>query len=167
MIKRLVTPLFVRLSALLAAIVFAGLCATTPSHAQDDAAKQFLLGIYKQYLGKNAPGVDYTSGKLATRYFDDSLTELVVRDQKESEGEIGRIGFDPFINGQDFEVRSVNVTITSEDADRAKGVVSFTNFGRRQKVTYDLVRTARGWRISDIHWEGTKDTFRSLLSAPL
>lgn len=166
MIHRVTTSLLVRVSTLLAALLI-GLWATAPSYAQDDAAKQFLNGIYKQYLGKNAPGADYTSEKLASRYFDDTLTKLIVRDQKESEGEIGRIGFDPFINGQDFEIRSVNVTVTAEDADRARGVVGFTNFGRRQKVTYDLIRTAKGWRISDIHWEGTKDTFRSLLSQPL
>lgn len=167
MIHRFTTPFLLRLSTLLAAIVFIGLSATAPSYAQDDAAKQFLQGIYKQYLGKNAPGADYSSEELARRYFDDTLTELIVRDQKESEGEIGRIGFDPFLNGQDFEIKSVNVTITPTDTDRAKGVVNFVNFGRRQKVTYDLIKTVQGWRISDIHWEGTKDTFRSLLSQPL
>lgn len=166
MINRLAISLL-RLSTLLGVLIVMGLSAPAPSHAQDDGPKQFLQGIYRQYLGKNASGVDYSSEKLAGRYFDDTLTELIVRDQKESEGELGRIGFDPFINAQDYQIRSVDVTITQEDADRAKGVVSFTNFGRRQKVTYDLTRTAKGWRISDIRWTGTKDTFRSLLSEPL
>ena len=166
MIRSLATS-FLRLTILLGAFVFIGLSSTAPSSAQDDAAKQFLQGIYRQYLGKNASGVDYSSQELASRYFDATLTELIVRDQKESEGELGRIGFDPFINAQDYQIRSVDVTITPQDADRAKGVVSFTNFGRRQKVAYDLIRTAKGWRISDIQWTGTKDTFRSLLSEPL
>jgi len=165
MIPRL--ALLLRLPALLAALVLLGVSAATPAYAQDDAAKQFLQGIYKQYLGKNASGADYSNQELASRYCDDTLTELIVRDQKESEGEIGRIGFDPFINGQDYQIKSVDVAITPSDPDHAKGVVGFLNFGRRQKVTYDLVRTAKGWRISDIHWAGTKDTFRSLLSQPL
>ncbi len=166
MIQNLAASFLLRLAALFAAIVFIGLSATAPSIAQDDAARQFLIGIYKLYMGKNASGADYTSEELASRYFDETLTELIVRDQKESEGELGRIGFDPFINAQDFSIKSVNVTVTPVEPDRAKGVVNFVNSGRRQTITYDLVKTAKGWRISDIHWTGTTDTFRSLLSAP-
>lgn len=167
MIQNLAASFLLRPAALLAAIVFIGLSAAAPSIAQDDAARQFLTGIYKLYMGKNASGAGYTSEELASRYFDETLTELIVRDQKESEGEQGRIGFDPFINAQDFSIKSVNVTITPVEPDRAKGVVSFVNSGRRQTITYDLVKTAKGWRISDIHWAGTTDTFRSLLFAPL
>jgi len=166
MCKRRISSFLVCCLALLAAALPAGIALTGPAVAQTQPPKQFLLGIYKQYTGKDARGLDRVGRDKASRYFDDALTDLIVRDQDESEGEFGRLGFDPFVNGQDFEIRDVGITVSPEEGDRVRATASFVNFGRRQRVFYDLVRTEKGWRISNISWPGTKETLLSIMSGP-
>lgn len=168
MITRHLLSRAVRCLALIASILVAGAWLTSSSHAQSQPPKEFLQGIYKQYMGKGAEGIDMIGHDKASLYFDDTLTDLIVKDQDESEGELGRLDFDPIVNGQDYEIRNVSITVAMSPGDEshAKATASFLNFGRRQKVFYDLVKTAKGWRISNISWIGTKDTLLSIMSGP-
>lgn len=167
MITRRIFALPLRCFALLATILIAGALLTTPSLAQSETPKQLLQGIYKQYTGKGAEGVDLIGRDKASLYFDETLTDLLVKDQDESEGELGRFSFDPFVNGQDFSIRNVEITVTPVDENHAKATASFRNFNVRSKVNYDLVKTAKGWRISNISWPNLKETFLSIMSEPL
>lgn len=172
MIRRLTAPVFFRLLAVLTVTVLSCLTLAAPASAQDGTPKDFLQNLYKPFLIKGDQeknGVDYLNDEKVGLYFDETLTKSILADAKEAEaaGEIGRLDFDPFINAQDYEIKSVNITIVSEDKEKAKGVATFRNAGRLTKVTYDLVKTAKGWRIANISWNGTQETLLSILSSPL
>ena len=138
-------------------------------HAADTAPRQFLTAIYKAYSGADATGISWRGNK-ADRYFDPALTKLILRDVKESKGEVGRIDFDPFVAGQDFEITNLDIAIVSESTEAASAIVSFTNLGQPTKIRYDLTKTAKGWRIANIIWiapDDLKGDLRSILSRPL
>ena len=134
--------------------------------AADDAAKRFLEAIYRTYRGTPSDGLDYQTDAKVRRYFSADTARLFIRDRREAKGEVGRIDFDPFIEGQDWEVTAVAVTVAEEGPERATGTVRLTNMGKPQTVLHDLVRTPDGWRIHDIRWPGKTETLRSILSRP-
>lgn len=136
------------------------------AYAADETAKQFLERIYKPYLRADGDGLDYQSPGKSRLYFDSELNELFQRDQKEAQGEVGRLDFDPFVKAQDFTIKAVRVTIKDERPGHAKGIAAFTNAGQAAIVEYDLVKTARGWRIANIIWPDEKNDLKSVLSQP-
>ncbi|NIX78070.1 DUF3828 domain-containing protein [Microvirga terricola] len=139
------------------------------SFAADAGAKPFLESIYKSYTDANADGIEWR-GPNAQLYFDANLTKLILKDLKESKGELSRIEFDPFIYAQDFDLQDLSITVTPKGTARAVGNVSFKNIGAVTKITYDLVKTLKGWRIENMSWDGAEagaDNLRALLSRPL
>lgn len=138
-------------------------------HAAEMTPRQFLAALYKSYSGPDAMGLSWRGSK-ADRYFDAALTKLILRDVKDSKGEVGRIGFDPFVAAQDFEIANLAISMEAESAETANAIVSFTNLGQPTKIRYDLAKTAKGWRIANITWiepTNLKGDLRSLLSRPL
>jgi len=59
---------------------------------------------------------------------------------------------DPFIDAQDWEVKGLAIDLKEGGPARAVANVTFTNFGEARHVRLDLIKTAAGWRIDDIHW---------------
>jgi hypothetical protein len=154
-----------RWPALLFAAAMLALAPVHQASAKDLTAKQFLQGIYASYMGSDAYGIAWRGPK-ASRYFDDTLTKLIAKDIAQSEGEVGRLGADPFVDAQDFDIPSVKIEVTVEDAAEAKAAASFTNMSQRTRVEYDLVKTPRGWRIANITWPSRSEDLRSILSGP-
>lgn len=152
----------------MAAAAFAALSlltfAAAPA-AADAAAKTFLERIYKSYLGKSSKGVDLSATR-ARAYFTAPVVALLERDRREAKGEVGRLDFDPFVNGQDWEVAGLHITVAEQGAGRATGTVSFSNAGQRTVVRHTLVRTSDGWRVDDIRWDGGKESLRDILARP-
>ena len=130
--------------------------------AAEVSARSFVEQIYKRYQGVGSKGVQLTA-KGAQAYFTRSLAELLIRDQREAKGGIGRLDFDPFINGQDWDVTALRIQVDAKGPDRAVAVVNFRNAGTQTVVTHDLIRTRAGWRIDDIHWAGVDASLRRIL----
>lgn len=149
---------------LVAAFALLGMISASPIRAQDVSAKQFLQAIYKNYTGAHAPGVNFSTAETASRYFEASVAEKILKQDPDSEYEGGGLGFDPFANGQEIDIKSVEITVKSETEARAQAVAAFRNAGRKQAVTYDLVKTSKGWRIANIAWQGAKETLLSILA---
>jgi hypothetical protein len=85
-------------------------------------------------------------------------------DERVDAGEAeGGLGFDPVIDGQDYEIANVDVALEQPPADgRAVVRASFTNFGADVVVYYDMIETGGAWYIDDMHtpqW-----TLRALLA---
>ena len=100
--------------------------------------------IYKLYQKPGEP-------KLPKGIYSPRLQKLFDADRKRTpKDDIGRLDFDPFINGQDWDIKSVVVTEASRQGDRATVRVTFTNFGKAQEIVYDLVRGSQRWQIDDI-----------------
>ena len=73
------------------------------------------------------------------------------RDRREAGGEVGRLGFDFRVNGQDTEdgwEKTLRLTVVSFAEDRAEIGAAFRNF-TAQDIRYSLVREDGRWLIAD------------------
>jgi hypothetical protein len=131
--------------------------------AADPAAQSFVQAIYDQYKGKDAKGVELGNDAAVRRYFAPALAALIIKDRRQARGEVGKLGADPFIDAQDWEIDSVEVALSDIAAGKARATVSFKNLGQPQTVILDLVKLKQDWRIADITWD-RKATLRGLLT---
>jgi hypothetical protein len=75
---------------------------------------------------------------------------LIDKDQKETpEGEVGRIDWDLFVDGQDWQLTELKIVPLSHSATRAEVRATFKNFGEPRDILYTLVLEGH-WRIDDI-----------------
>ncbi len=151
-----------RCNILMAACICVALAAVG-AQAAEPSAKSFAEGIYAAYKGKDARGVSLESDAAVRRYFEPKLAALILRDRKEARGEVGRLGSDPFIDAQDWEIDTVNIAVRETASDKASATVSFTSLGEQRTVLLALVKLKMGWRIADITSD-RKETLRELLS---
>src|SRR5262245_256925 len=133
------------------------------ARAAEPSAQSFVQAIYEQYKGKDAKGVELSSDAAVRRYFAPALAALILKDRRQARGEVGKLGSDPFIDAQDWEIDSVNVALRDVAADKAIATVSFKNLGKPQTVVLDLVKLKQDWRIANITWD-RKATLRGLLT---
>ena len=99
------------------------------------------------------------------------LAALFARDDlyQDEAGEIGHIGADPFINGQDGEVKNLKVTVIEKPANgRALVSAAFRSFKQPVTVRFRMIEEGGGWRIDDIvnRFEGKDYSVRDELSKP-
>ncbi|RDJ19881.1 DUF3828 domain-containing protein [Bosea caraganae] len=99
------------------------------------------------------------------------LAALFARDDLYSEesGEMGHVDADPFISGQDGEVKSLRVSVTEPPANgRALVTASFLSFKSPVSVRFRMVEEGGSWRIDDIvnRVEGKDYAVRESLSQP-
>jgi hypothetical protein len=102
-----------------------------------------ITAIYKQYQGKGDPKV--SKGAYTAR-----LQKLMAADEKQAKGEVGRLDFDPFVNGQDWEIKKLVVTETGRKGDRATVRATFVNIDEPQDIEFQLVRGQQRWLIDEI-----------------
>jgi hypothetical protein len=131
--------------------------------AAEASARSFVEAIYAAYTGKNSNGVSLDSDAAVRRYFDPKLAALIIKDHREARGEVGKLGSDPFIDAQDWEIDSVDVAVRDTGSDKAVATVSFKSLGDRRTVVLALVKLKVGWRIADITWD-RNGTLRGLLT---
>jgi hypothetical protein len=103
------------------------------------------------------------------RLMTKEFSALFARDEqfmKES-GDQGNIGSDPFISGQDGEVKQLRVTVAEHSTGSATVFADFISFGP-VRVTFRMKLEDGRWRIDDIvnRMEGKDYTVRSQLSQP-
>src|SRR5215831_1690834 len=95
------------------------------ARAAEPSAQSFVQAVYEQYKGKDAKGVDLTGDAAVRRYFAPALAALIIKDRRQARGEVGKLGSDPFIDAQDWEIDSVDVAIRDAGSDKAVATVSF------------------------------------------
>ncbi|PTM41385.1 uncharacterized protein DUF3828 [Bosea sp. 124] len=87
------------------------------------------------------------------RLMSKGLALLFARDdlyQKEA-GEIGNLGADPFLSGQDGEVKNLRVTVTGKPANgKALVTASFVSFKQPVSVRFRMIDEGGAWKIDDI-----------------
>jgi hypothetical protein len=153
------------------------------------AALAFLLAAASAHAGDKTPAGTVMDAYAVTRKTLDSsgpppwrpphrdklmskgLAALFARDDlyQDEAGEIGHIGADPFINGQDGEVKFLRVAVTQEPTN-GKALVSatFRSFKQQVTVRFRMIEEGGGWRIDDIvnRFEGKDYSVRDMLSQP-
>jgi hypothetical protein len=128
-------------------------------------AKTFIEKIYATYVGsaqKGANGVQLDTPADVKRYFTPGLAMLILEDEAAAEkrGEPPALDGDAFVGHEDWEIADLAVDV-KEAGTKAKATVSFTNFGKAEKVLVDLLKVGPEWRIADIQW-GDASTLRGL-----
>jgi hypothetical protein len=143
-----------RLLLLIAAASLAMPCglAAAPAAAADAAATAFVTKLYEAYKGKDAKGVTLDGEADYRRYFEPSLVALIVKDQKAAakRKEVPTLDGDPFVDAQEWEIVTFDITVTDVPPDKATATVTFRNFDVPVKVVLNLVKVRNDWRIADI-----------------
>ncbi len=129
------------------------------------SAKGFVEKIYGSYVGsaeKGATGVQLENAADIKRYFTPGLASLILDDEAAAQQRGGppTLDGDAFIGHQDWNIADLSVDV-KEIGPKAKATVSFTNFGKAEKVMVELLRVGPEWRIADIQW-GDASTLRGL-----
>jgi hypothetical protein len=65
------------------------------------------------------------------------------------EGEMGALGFDPVISGQDGAASNLKIGTPAVTGDTAQVTVTFRN-GEKVTLIYSLVREKGSWKVDDI-----------------
>jgi hypothetical protein len=150
--------------AALAALV----AAAAPAWAADPAAEAFLRDIYKVYAVPENLGISLNSEAAARPYFTPEMAGLIGEDatQAMASDSHGRMDFDPFINGQQWQIDSIDLALKDTGAGKAEASVRFREIDTYETVYYQLVATPDGWRIADISWSDGGPSLRAILTSP-
>ena len=134
------------------------------AQAQDDTDPvKLITSIYQTYRrGNQQPGFPHV--------YSDRLQALVDADAKNTPaGDSGKIDWDVFVDGNDWGVSKLKVTLVRRSALRAQVQARFDNLKQPHTMIFDLVREKSGWRIDDISslQKGARWTMsKILLDAP-
>jgi hypothetical protein len=144
----------------LALILIFALCSAF-AQAQDASDPLALItDIYKSYTAENdLPGYSNVYCK--------RLEALIDADLKAQEpGDSGSIDWDVFVNGNDWQVSKLAITLVSKSATRAQVRASFFNFKEQQDQLFDLIIEDGRWVIDDVRatQKGNRWTMSKILT---
>jgi hypothetical protein len=134
-----------RLCLILVAIA---LGAASPLGDADSDPEALITAIYQTYtdVAPGEDGVPDVQGVYSKR-----LQALLDKDAKETpEGEVGRMDWDPFVDGQDWQLTELKIVPVAKEATRADVRAIFKNFDEPRDILYALVLEDGHWRIDDI-----------------
>lgn len=131
------------------------LCSAASLAAQQvfTTPKAVLQALYAPYLAGREP-------KDTGPFFSDALTRLYEVDREKSQGEVGALGFDPVIDGQDGRPKGLVIEEPVVKARTATARVRFSSLGRRVVLDYRLVEEKGNWQVDDIERRGGPDAWR-------
>jgi Protein of unknown function (DUF3828) len=136
------------------------------ARADDASALAFVKAIYNSYTRHGSDGVRIDNGPKLRRYFEPQLAEVMNKDQEVAakHHDEGTLGSDPFIDAQDFDIKTFDVAIKDTAPGKVTATVTFTNLGSPTTIVLDLVMIKNAWRIYDItwSWDGKPATLRGL-----
>lgn len=104
----------------------------------------FITDIYKTYQADTEPP-GYSD------VYSHRLQALIDADAKVTpEGEVGKIDWDVFVNGNDWQLSKLTITLISKSGARAQVLARFFNFKDPHEILFNLVREDGRWAIDDI-----------------
>lgn len=111
---------------------------------------------YAPYTTRGGPTPDLLG---ATCWSADTGGRLkAAADRAAAEGGLAPPGFDPLVDGQDWDVTDLRVRAVDADTVEA----SFQNFQSPTTVTWELVVEGGGWRVRDLRFAGGRSLLGSL-----
>jgi hypothetical protein len=126
----------------IAVILAVALGAAAQAPVPDSDPVSLIKAIYKTYETDD-PGLPHVYSK--------RLQALVEKDERETpEGEVGRIDWDVFIDGQDWRLTGLNIALVAKSAARAQVRARFKNFAHPCDMLFDLVLEDGHWRIDEV-----------------
>lgn len=116
-----------------------------------DAAIKELYRLHDQDNGQILQGKNYV---LLNRFFDKNLAGLIRNDFATHKNEIGVIDFDLFYNTQDDFTGKLSVGQAKIQGAKATVAAVLNRGGRKETITYLLVKQNGAWKIADIKYGG-------------
>ncbi|QDZ10884.1 DUF3828 domain-containing protein [Devosia ginsengisoli] len=121
------------------------LALTSLAAAQPYETPQALLeAFYEPYFSDTFSEDESQFRSQALQALYDNDVELA------GEGEMGAISFDPYIDGQDYDITELEIGAPEMAGDAATVDVTFRNFGEPRALSYELVLEDGGWKIDDV-----------------
>jgi hypothetical protein len=147
---------FARLPSLMTGLVLL-LALPAAGRSAEPSAKTFLESIYKSYVGSSqneGVGIVLAKPETVKRYFTAGLASLMLEDNRATarRNEPPTLDGDAFIGRQDWEIAALTVEVADNGPIKATGTVTYTNFGKPEKVVLDLLKVGDDWRIADIKY---------------
>jgi hypothetical protein len=146
--------------------------AAMAAESTPDAPVREAYAVTIRQLAPNAKGVEPPwRPPHRDRLMSKSLAGLFARDDlfQEESGDIGHIDADPFISGQDGEVKNLRLTVSEKPlAGRALVTASFLSFKQPVSVRFRMIEEGGSWRIDDIvnRVDGKDYAVREALAQP-
>jgi hypothetical protein len=109
-----------------------------------DTPEALLEAFYEPYFNGSFPEDESQFRSAALQALYDNDAEIT------PEGEMGAISFDPYIDGQDYDITDFEIGTPDIAGDEASVDVTFSNFGEPRALTYELVLEDGGWKIDDV-----------------
>lgn len=108
----------------------------------------FVSKVYEPYMDdKDADPVQPEGSEIYSK----RLRALLDKDAADTpEGEVGRLDFDPIVDGQDWEIGGLTLKEVYRSGGEARVRTDFANFGKPRSLLFSLVREDGAWRIDDI-----------------
>jgi hypothetical protein len=159
------------LASLVSALAICGVAFAAPAGPETPVREAYALTI-RQLAGSGGAARPAPWQKPhRDRLMSASLAALFARDElyQDEAGEMGNLGADPFLSGQDGEVKSLKVSVTEKPANgRATVTAAFRSFGQPVSVRFRMVEEGGAWKIDDIinRVDGKDYPVRTELSQP-
>jgi len=108
----------------------------------------FVRGVYDHYVASQGTGRNYVA---PADIYTPRLKALMDEDRRRAHGEVGCLDFDFWVNGQDWNLKTVQVT--SRDVpgspDRRMVKAEFVN-EKPQELQFDFRRAGGVWLLDDV-----------------
>lgn len=153
--RRFVLAIIISLTSLSSALAF-------------DTPEALIKALYAPY-SKPSDQFDWNSYDEAPLR-SKALNALFAKDKAETpEGDIGRLDFDPYVDGQDYQLTKFKVAKPVITGGTATIDVTFRNLGVPEDLTFDLVKESDGWKVDDVvsHSKDNPYSLKAILSAPM
>ncbi|HML17507.1 MAG TPA: hypothetical protein VK419_10795 [Bryobacteraceae bacterium] len=133
---------------------------TAAPGSQIDDPEAFVRDVYRRFA---ASGRQYTP---PDDIYTPRLKALFVRDEQWAKGEVGCLDFIFWVNGQDYELKNVRVSVrqVAGHPDRRIVIAKFLNSGEPQEINFDFQSTGGKWLLDDARSVRAGSTERWTLS---
>jgi hypothetical protein len=151
------------------AISLSSLSAAPPPTGADAVVSQ----LYKDFAWEVAPNHPEKPGLIdqpravLRRYFDDSLTNLILADRAcaERTHEVCRLDFSPIWDSQDPAASGLKVSVT-KDPSVVRVTFRYPGSNEPMDLSYRMTKTQTGWRVHDIAYK-SHESLLTLLRAKM
>src|SRR6266487_123151 len=140
------------LPLILIALASQQLTAETPKSVAQSSPESLVSDLYKLDAKKQSPFFQTKDHGLVTKYFSERLAQLIWKDAVKSKGEVSALDADPLYDAQDFDIKKLSLRKSKSEKDSAEVIASFENMGHKTEITFSLVLTKTGWKISDVKY---------------
>lgn len=134
-------------------ILLFSLFVTHLSAAEAGTPEALVAALYKAHDNGKSPFFQTADKAALNKYFTKELANLIWKDAKDSDGEVGVLGFDPLYDAQDTDIKNFAVQKAKIDGGKATVQTTFVNFEEKVQITFSLLQEGENWKISDIRYQ--------------